>query len=176
MSDVDVRTRSREEVLYAYKIEYDDQMANWRALDAKAQGAVAIAGIFIGGLLALANGSSTGPSSTPLMPLAFALASLLMAVLAAVRVLWVREVVDPPSGTAVAVLAVDLQSLEPADALSIERYHGYLGDRATLWQQTILETRRGNDRKASALRVAQVCLVISVLIVGGSTLWRLIAA
>jgi len=174
MHDVDIRTRSREDVLGAYKVEYDDQMANWRALDSKAQGAVAVAGLFTGGLLSLVKDLQASEPSSWRLALAVALGLLLVAVLASLRVLWVREVADPPSGTTAAILASDLQDLSEGEATHIARYHGYLGDRAALWERAVADTRSGNHRKAKALAVAQGCLVAAIIVVGGSTLWRLI--
>ena len=171
---MDVRLRSLEDALSAYKIEYDDQMANWRALDTKAQGAVAVAGLFVGGLLAFAKDPRSEPTLGRIV-LVLAVVCLLGAVLFALNALRVCDVADPPSGAIHSKLAEDLASLDEAEASLPARQQGYLGDRAVLWSRTERDTRVGNERKAKSVARAQGLLVAAVLLVGGYTVARIIA-
>ena len=63
MSKPTGRYEWHEVVLQECKGEYDDPAQNWRSLDAKAQGVIAVCGVFVGAVMALLVRAPTHRSS-----------------------------------------------------------------------------------------------------------------
>jgi hypothetical protein len=148
-SDHEIQTQ----VLAAYEFEYRDLADNWKSLDAKAQGTVGIAGLFIGGALALANRLTVNSSATLRGALGFGVILLLVCVVCSLTVLKIREVSAPPDGDSASDLANGLLDL-PRDS-RYERFLPYLNDRVKAWRISNQAVADANDSKATWLWRAQ---------------------
>jgi hypothetical protein len=148
------------QVLTAYEVEYRDLADNWRSLDGKAQGTVAIAGVFIGGAVAFAQRLSSDSSNAMRTAVGLGVLLLLVCVGFAISVLRIRTVNAPPDGDSVRKLVADL--LEVSESERAGRYLGYLEDRVVAWKTGIDEVASVNDSKATALWRAQLSLAAAI--------------
>ena len=86
-----------DDVVDECKQEHSALFAQWGALDTKAQGAIATAGIFVAAILAFINAIVTGDSVADRIFLTIAALLLAACILAALRVLFVRRIGTQPS-------------------------------------------------------------------------------
>jgi hypothetical protein len=149
------------QALDAHKDEYKELAEVWRSLDAKAQGTVAISGIFLAGVFAFVNDLQANAACVARCLLTATAALLAVSVILALAVLWVRSVSSAPLGESLSVLVRDLLSAD--DGLSSERLQDYYKDQAHLWKATNEEVDTANRRKAGFLIAAQVSLALGIL-------------
>jgi hypothetical protein len=151
----------KEQAIAAYEAEYRDLADNWRSLDGKAQGTVAIAGVFIGGALAFVQSLyADGPVCMKLV-VGLGVLLLLVSVGFALGVLRIRTVNAPPDGDGVRLLVNNVLAADRAERPA--RYLGYLEDRLMAWKKAIDEVASANDSKATDLWTAQRFLGASVV-------------
>ena len=113
----DVNTELLIAALDAFKQEYDRLAKTWEQLDLKAQGTVAIAGIFLGGIFAFIT--NLRPSeTTSKVALILAIVSLVLSVLFSLLALRVREVLDAPGGSDIQQFVRDLRNCSRKNSLS----------------------------------------------------------
>jgi hypothetical protein len=155
--------------LEAFRAEYADLSDTWRQLEAKAQGTVAIAGIFLAAAYAFVRDLRAATSSG-LLRIGIALAVLLFlaSVVLAVLALRVREVQAPPVGDTLRELAEDLMQVSPADRG--ERMPDFLRDQMRLWPETNADLRKQTEAKAGQVRWAQRLLLFAICVIGIETI------
>ena len=151
-----------ESVLAAYQEEYRDAAERWKNLETKAQGTVAIAGIFVAGILAFIRPSDAmtlRPAERVL--LAVAISTFAGAVVCAAAALILRARDSVPSQL-VEKMAADLR--RDTDEGLVASLDGYLFDQIEAWTTVNTETRRTLAGKAQALAAGQALLIVGVLL------------
>ena len=150
------------DALTSYREEYRELSETWRHLETKAQGTVAIAGIFLAGVFAFVRTLSDNASFCDKALLLIAVLLLVLSVLFAILVLRVREVTSPPIGDSLDTLVKDL--LSPGEATQ-EDLVAFVRDQTGMWADANKETHRHNQIKADHLFRAQILLLIAVVVV-----------
>lgn len=162
-----------QQVLSSFRDEWKQHEDLWKMLDTKAQGATAIAGIFIAGASAVARAVPSGASQPFKGALVLAVALLVIAAVLAVLALWVRSFVTPPRGEPFAKLVHDyLRVRKPEDAA--ERWDLVSRDQIELWEICIKSLRQTNASKARLLRGAQAFLAAAAVAFAGLTIWSVV--
>jgi hypothetical protein len=169
MTEPEDRRLLLEATLRAYEQEFAHLSAVWKDLDAKAQGTVAVAGIFVAATMAFARDpNDQGVAFTGILALTVAL--LVASVLLAVRAARIERVDAPPQGAQVASLALDLLALAMPDQERPVRMENFYRDQLPAWQRASESYRSVNRTKAHALSVAQGALVSAVVLFAALTL------
>ncbi len=168
----ELRKQLRDDVLSAYEQEHTRLVETWNSLESKAQATVAIAGIFIGGMLALAKDITPETGFLARIIILVPTIILLATVLCAALALTIQTVEDAPEGDNVRAFVDDLLAVDTAEELS-ERMPRYLGDRSKIWSATNSEHFAANEQKAGWIQRAQwllfAAIVTAALVVG----WQL---
>jgi hypothetical protein len=143
------------------KQEHSALIIQLGALDTKAQGAIATAGIFVAAILAFINGIA-GESTGDRVFLTIAALLLAACILSALRVLFVRRVGTQPSGKDFLELVKDLVRNgppKPSDLRTLAHDH------IRMWTESVTVVRKVVDTKALYLRLAH-CLLASAIVLG----------
>ena len=157
---VEQQERLIREGLNAYQEEYRELSETWRNLDAKAQGTIAISGIFLAGILAFVRALSTAATSIERLFLAAATALLTLCIVLSLLVLRIRTISGTPAGKSLEILINDLLQVE--DGTTSERLLNYCRDQMQMWSTTNHDIEKANQEKADLLIKAQVILVIAI--------------
>lgn len=157
-------SESHAEVLKAYVEEFRRAEDRWKALEAKAQGAITIAGIFMGFTLTFAKDIPAISPRSILVETLAAIVVLVMSIIAAASSLLITDVAEPPGGAVYAQFSDDFQTLAPNKA-EFERA-SWPAIRAR-WQSAITARNNKNSTKARAVHVSQGLLFLSILIAAG---------
>lgn len=151
-------------VVEAYSNAYKELTDNWRALETKAQGNIAIAGIFIGGAFAFIQKIGPNLILAEKVGLITALVFLTLSVLFAVRALRVQIVPAPFFGEFVEGSVRRL--LEITDEAEFNRrFINFVNDHAAKWQNILIEVNEQLRDKAANLKNAQRFLIAAILAV-----------
>lgn len=156
-------------VLESYRAEYAELSDVWRTLDTKAQGATAIAGIFLAAAFSFAKDAAG--RITPLQSglLALAIGSLLASITLAILALRVRVVSLPPIGEQLEELVNDVLG---ADEVELpDRLPALVRDESKLWKAACRDVAAHNGSKAALLRGSVIALLASAVIVAEVTVW-----
>jgi esterase/lipase len=144
------------------QLEYGDVCQNWRIIEGKAQGAVAIAGIFIGGVFALMNALNAMPTWA-LVFLVLVLWLLVAGVLCALRALFVAdcECLDDTSS----VLEKAHYVLEAGSEEEGKRHiRTLVSQLSEAYARVNSEIHRSNLTKAAWVHRSQTCLAAGIVI------------
>lgn len=168
--ETDVKERLLKAALDAHQDEYRDTWDTWKHLDVKAQGSVAIAGIFLAGIFAYANRMPADACFYLKLVVIIAVVSVAVAVMFAMLALRLREVAPPPLGSEVGEMVSHILNLEEGDEIS-ERAVRFFSDRIELWKGVNDEMRSVNERKGKHLTLTQwilfaVVVLTSLLTIG----------
>lgn len=151
-------------VIASYQDAYKERTDNWKSLETKAQGSIAIAGIFIAGAFAYIDKSA----ATMTMPQQFlaiiAVASLVASVLLAVHALKIQEVLTPPYGSFVKA-NVDCFLSITGEAEFRERVEYFDYDMVSQWERVLNVVDEQIAKKVDCLFNAQASLVFAVVVV-----------
>ncbi|MGQ0761785.1 MAG: hypothetical protein ACT4OT_07195 [Acidobacteriota bacterium] len=167
----DLRESLQRLVLDSYRDEYKDVSETWRNLEGKAQGAVAIAGIFVAGAFAYIRDAKT-PGSLEKVSLAVSIFSLMASVLFAIWALKVRKVPAPPWGSEIGKLVQDLLAIKDDPELA-KRVPLFTTDQVKLWETSTNKAKKVNQSKANWLLASHVFLVLAILAIGFASLAKL---
>jgi hypothetical protein len=156
-------------VLDTYREEYKDLLDAWGKIEAKVQGTVTIAGVFLAAAFALARDAATKMGTVDRLLLIASLSLLAACLVWCLRAVVVREVKEPPSGQKVQeyvalVVQAPWRAPPPSDV------HRLFRDIAEIWEESVASLRVARERKAKRLRVAQVFLVLGLLLMSGLTI------
>lgn len=148
--------------LDAYKDEYGELYQTWRNIEAKAQGNVAIAGIFLAGLFAFLRDIAPETFWWQKALLVTAGCALGISVLLAALVLKVRTRLSPQVGRNIEALVRDLTRLSDESDL-IGRLPAFASDQMEVWRSTVSQLEDIVQGKAKNLRCAQIFLALGVV-------------
>lgn len=155
--------KSAARLMLSYgQLEYADVYQNWRTIEGKAQGSVAIAGIFIGGVFALMQALGAMPMCA-LVFLVLVLWFLVAAVLCALRALFVTdcECLDDTSE----VLKKARYVLDAASEDEGRRQiRTLVKDLSEAYARINSEVHRSNRQKAIWVHRSQTCLAVGIVI------------
>ena len=149
-----------KDVLNSYRDEYKDLADNWKALDTKAQGTGAIAGVFLAAGFAWVRDLPAEFLSWQRGFLAFSLAFLALSILFALFALWVRTIPSPPLGEVVKVLTDDLLPALQGDE-SAQRATAFVNDQVELWRTTNTSVFGKSQRKGHWVICSQNSLFLA---------------
>lgn len=153
-----------DKILDAYSDAYKELSDNWRGLETKAQGNIAIAGIFIAGAFAFIQKISPELNLAEKVMLVAALFFLIMSVILAVRALRVQIVPAPLFGRFVEGSVKRLLLIND-EAEFNRRFTNFINDYAVKWQNVLLDLSEQLHNKASDLEKAQAFLIGAILVV-----------
>jgi hypothetical protein len=174
MPEDNVRVSLEKEASEAYKEEYKDLLASFQGMDTKAQGVVAIAGIFIGGLFAFLNSSNFVRTPSSMLFLLVGIIVLIGSVLLAILVLRVRDTAGVPPGQQTSQILDDLFALTD-DAIK-SALPGFYGDKSRAWGLSVDAVRIDVEKKSDLLWGAQLMLAVGVSCVALMTILKLLEA
>lgn len=167
----EVENRLRREVFSTYPEVYGDLSETWRQLDNKAQGTIAIAGIFLAGTFALITSLPETATNATKICLFAAMASLILSVGLSVFALRVRSYDDvAPLGDSLHDIVKRLIEVEDLSDPEILRRH--YSDRQRMWSKTNKAVAGINRQKATTLFVSQVAVLVAILVATLSTVLR----
>lgn len=158
----EIRESLQKAVLESYRDEYKELSEAWRNLESKAQGSVAIAGIFIGGAFAYIREIGSEAGRLEKVFLGASIICLIISVTFAVLALTVRKVAAPPIGEYVDGLVQDLLRLENDDDL-VHRLPRFTGDQIDSWREVTTDAKQRTRSKANCLSGSHVFLVLAIL-------------
>lgn len=171
-STAEIKESFRQAVLDAYLIEYKELSETGRGLESKAQGSIAVAGIFIAAAFAYIRDITPIALSPEKILLGLAILLLVLSVILSILALRVRKVTAPPLGEFTHYYIKDL--LQVTDEAAFQEYLPVVfNDHATRWLNIKQETYKLNQIKARYLWSAQLFLMASILTVALLTLIKL---
>ncbi len=174
MPDIkDLHTILRTSTLEAYRDEYKEHSETWRSLETKAQGNIAVAGIFIAGSLAYLTKQDLHLRCHEAGCLLVALVCLIVSVILSILTLKTRTITPPPLGSFVDHYTTHLVKIVVEPVLQT-RLPSFFSDQVREWRKVIGEVRESNEAKARYLWIAQRFLIAAILGVAALSLSKLI--
>jgi hypothetical protein len=149
-----------EAIVDAFKSELSRAEDSWKALEGKAQGTIAVAGIFAGFALNFAKDLPASATQPARILTIAAIVVLALSIAWAAASLLVRTIGEPPGGALHAELAGHLTSVR-----SFERSEYRTGLRENLvqaWRSAVEDRSRVNKTKAHLVRVSQAFLLAAI--------------
>jgi hypothetical protein len=160
-------------VLDAYRVEYGELYQTWRSIDTKAQGNVAIAGIFLAGLFVYVKDIDPAGLWWQKTVLVVSGCALVFSVLIAVLVLQVRIRWSPQVGKNIEKLAHDLLDLSDESDMG-NRLPAFQSDQVEGWKNSVDKIREIVTGKANKLYCAQVLLAVGVVCIAIITILKIV--
>jgi hypothetical protein len=162
MADIAEVRELRKQAIGACYDEYKERIAAWRNLDTKAQGNVAIAGIFMAGAFAyISKAVCQQPAFLELLLFGLTVLLLMVSTVLAILVLQIREMPRPPLGTYVSKIAKDLSAVGRDKEFQI--YARKRFDRHTEeWGDANIQLASKNNEKGRYLWRAQLFLLAAI--------------
>lgn len=149
----------------AFREEYKELSENWRHLDTKAQGNIAISGILLAAAVAFLGRAQTVPCVAERVLSVLAIANLALTIVLAVISLRVRWVEGPPHFGATQQMVSDLLRAEDQAARS-SRLADLLNEEISQWATCNDESRVAVDSKARVLSWAQLAILGGTMLIG----------
>ncbi len=168
MSENGAAHRPLTDVLEAYRMEHRDLVETWRALDTKAQGAAANAGIFLAGLFAFLRDVATHPPSAAVrFGLALATVALVVSVIVAILALRIRYTQGAPLGAPLEELARDQMKLAEHERTerSPEAHAAWLRRRSNMILKFYGRPAMFEEDRAAAARTVQALRTVTATVV-----------
>ena len=164
----------RNATLAAYVEEYKEQIETWHNLESKAQGNIAVAGIFIAGSLAFLEklGGQQLQQHEKFFLLA-AIGCLIVSVILAIFTLKTQTITAPPLGSFVSHYTRRLVKID-AEANLQDYLKSFFSEHVSCWEAVMDQVREANAFKAQYLWAAQRWLIASILAVAALSLSRLL--
>ena len=154
--------------LKAFEEEHRELSETWRHIETKAQGTVAISGIFLAGVFAFIRFRWDDAGSAEALLLVLSMLLIVCSVIGSLMALRVRSVSAAPRGEQLHRLVEDLQ--DAGEAETPERIRRFLGDQIGSWKSVNEAVQRINSNKAGWLMTAQVFLLAAIVCFGVLTL------
>jgi hypothetical protein len=165
----DPRESLLKTALDAYRDEYEKLAEIWRSIEVKAQGNIAIAGIFIAGAFAFVRDIIRPSPNCQKHIFVVALGLLVASVIFSLLALRTRSMLRPPGGEIVSKLVGDLLPLISEKDFE-DRMPAFIENQIKGWKQSVEGVRKANEDKASHLWVAQLSLLAAILLVAVLTI------
>jgi amino acid transporter len=164
----------RNATLAAYVEEYKEQTETWHNLESKAQGNIAVAGIFIAGSLAfLEKLGAQQLQQYEKVFLVIAIVCLIISVILAIFTLKTQTIDAPPLGSFVGHYTTRLLKLD-AEAKLLVYLESFFNEHVSQWKVVMDQMREANAFKARYLWAAQRWLIAAILAVAALSLSRLL--
>ena len=164
-------TELLQSTLSAYTEEYRELNDTWKYLDNKAQGNIAVSGIFLAGVFAFVRALSATSALYEKEFLTGAVITLLLSVACAILVLRIRKFRGAPLGDTLNRLIQDL--LGSKETGSTERFDNFLQDQVKMWSRVNKQLHSVNQSKATYLFWSQVFLLVAIGIVAVLTIFSI---
>lgn len=155
-----IREFLRKALLDSYKDEYKELAEVWRGIETKAQGNIAITGIFIAGVFIFLREINSQTFWAEKLILGLAVVLFIISVYLAIFALQVRQTRFPPMGGFADNMFIDL--LRFGDVELCERLPRFINDQANAWSQVKEDIIASNEVKAAYLWWAQQFLLFAV--------------
>lgn len=155
-----------EVALNAYRDEYREIADAWRNMEMKAQGAVAIAGIFAAAVFAFVRDLEKEGGRSQKVLIVATMVFLICSVTFSILCLYVRRVTAPPLGETIDKKVRHLLSEMVSDNDMPARLQNLKSEQASLWRRVNVDASMANETKAKWLLAAQVSLIMAILMVG----------
>ena len=154
--------------LDSYEKEYRELWEVWRHLENKAQGTIAISGIFVAGVFAFIH--TSGPLSSVMEKILLSLSILLLiiSIILSILVLRIREFISPPIGDSLDNLVKDIT--ESKEEITSETILNFINDQSLMWKKANKKLNEVNSSKAKYLLGAQWVLLAAIVIMAFLTL------
>jgi hypothetical protein len=162
-------------VIDAYQDEYKDINENWRSIETKAQGAVAIAGIFAAGAFAFTRELMANASASQKWMHILTMVFLISSVVLSICSLFVRRTSAAPLGESMENLIRDILLSEIPEAELPVRLSNFQKQQSARWKTINQELTLANTRKGLLLLTAQCLLVLAIVTVGALTITIVLA-
>lgn len=163
-TELEIKEALRKAVLEAYSNEYKELSDTWRGLETKAQGSIAIAGIFIAGAFAYIRDITPNAYRHEKLFLLIAIICLVISVVLSILVLKIRTIAAPPMGEYIDRVVQDILRLNKVDELP-ERLVRFDNDQIAAWRIVKNEAQLSNMLKARYLWRAQIFLMSAIVTV-----------
>lgn len=157
-------------VIESYRDGYKELADTWRNLETKAQGNIAVSGIFIGAVFAYIQKVNPQPQQNEKVLLGIAAFFLVVSVVLSLIALRIRTVPAPPLGGYVDRLVTDLIKCAKDEADLVTRIPDFCYDQIDGWRDVENKVVKSIGLKARSLKGAQVSLTVAILTVGLLTL------
>lgn len=141
-------------ILDRYQSEYDELLDNWRDLERKAQGAIAVSGILFAGIFGITTKSFDIIREYQIFFIVLTLLFLVGSIISAVRVLETKRVLIPPKGEDFQKHSIEMLEANKSKNDEEERLVGLLGDQCNTWKNANNDIRLKNEIKAKYLVTA----------------------
>ena len=151
--------------------EYQDLSTQWANLDAKAQSAITVSGVFLAAILAFIRELTTSASDLERILLSATLVLLIVSIVFALLVVRLRPIVGAPCGAPLAEMIDDLVALD--DGTNPERLRNFARDHARLWRKANESASEAVARKALNLQFAQWVLFGAILCASAATAMKI---
>lgn len=169
-----IRESLRSATLAAYLEEYKEQTETLRSLESKAQGSIAVAGIFIAGTLAYLEKLNPNLQQHERVLILIALVCLIVSVVLAILALRARTIDAPPLGSFVAHYSILLVKIDSEQRLRPYQ-ESFFTEHVSRWVDVMNQIREANASKAKYLRSAQQWLIAAILSVAALSLSKVLA-
>jgi len=153
-----------------YKRHHETSAGVWNKLDTKAQGTIALSGIFLGGMLAFVR-SDTPLTYVETFLLGIAVIMLGSTMLLALMVLITRAVFKPPTGGEMRQMRSDI--LKSGRTLDENILSGFHANVYQIWSVANKDVDHVNSTKALWLRSAHIVLFGAIFVACCLTLIRI---
>jgi len=150
-------------LLEAYRYEYEDIIKRWHNIESKAQGTVAMSGIFLAGFLAFVQQLSKDAGLLEKSVLSLAILLLASALISCVLVLKSRERPPVLRGDIFEELVNDLIANPSSDEIT-KRYYLFIRDQSKIWNEINKDIEKINKDKAKHLWNAHRLIIASLVV------------
>ncbi len=160
----EIREKIENTLLEAYRNEYKEHISIWQNLESKAQGTVAMSGVFLAGIFAFIRQLGDQSNDVIRVLLVFAIIFLALSLLSCILVLKTRKRPALPGGAIVEKIVVDLIE-GSANNVSASQYLLFIRDQTKAWSRVNMEINKINNDKAKHLWIAHRFIISSLGIV-----------
>jgi ABC-type multidrug transport system fused ATPase/permease subunit len=154
----------RKIVLEAFKEEYKEIGESWKSIETKAQGNIAIAGIFIAGAFGFLKDILPQMDYVEKWAFVLIIGFLVVSVLLSIISLQVRTVPEPPLGKKLNPIGKDLID-NLVEATYKEQLGRFINEYIILWQDYVTQAKKKYSCKSKYLVVAQWFVLVAVIVI-----------
>ena len=163
----------REATLAAYLEEYKKLNETWRSIETKAQGSIAVSGIFIAGALAFITKADLALSCYEKTLLFVGITCLIVSVILAIVTSRTVAIITAPLGSYRAKHTIDLGQVKTEAELQ-EYLPLLFAEHVVEWKRVIDAVNSVNVKRAETLWAAQLFLIFAIIAVAMLAILKLI--
>lgn len=154
------RERLVREALESYKDEYQEMSSDWRSLDGKAQGSIAISGIVLTAIFIFLRTLNNNAGCIEKSLLTAVVVMVSVSIILALLALRVRIYQQPPLGEKLETHISNLLASGSKDAM-----HEFYVDQSARWKEVNANIVKVNDDKASRVQGSQYSIALAIFLV-----------